>query len=286
MTSDEFLSEVLNNEKSPTGFFELYETFQFYQKEAWKTLVEFVYVCDNNNITYQLAFGSLLGAIRDNGQIPWDYDVDVFVPFEEKERLIEALNRDLGDGYYFYCPQVDKNCRHFIMRLAPKGYNTEVLHVDVFYLTGLADNREEGTEQIRLIKKLALLRFHKLVNLITQIKYSPRSLFSLILGRLKSMIFSLDKINNSYELICSKYSAKDSEYCILADQFSDWYKFSNEIWNTIDINIGGMKFKIPANYEYVLKELYGDYLILPPLANRIKELKFHLKYLNERGKLK
>ena len=49
--------------------------------------------------SYQLAYGSLLGAIRDGGQITWDYDIDVFIPYEERGQLIEALNRDLKSEF-------------------------------------------------------------------------------------------------------------------------------------------------------------------------------------------
>ena len=124
MNSQEFLKEVLNSEICPSNFEIIYKSFLKYQKAAIDTLNEFHRVCEENKIQYQLAYGSLLGAIRDNGQIPWDYDVDVFVPFEEKDRLITSLKRDLDDKYYFYCPEVDSKCRHFVMRLAPKKYRT------------------------------------------------------------------------------------------------------------------------------------------------------------------
>lgn len=124
MTSEEFLKEVLSSPLCPDNFEEIYKEFRKYQKITMDTLIEFHRVCEKSNIEYELAYGSLLGAIRDNGQIPWDYDIDVFVAFKDKERLIETLKKELDDKYYFYCPEVNQKCRHVIMRLAPK--DTEV----------------------------------------------------------------------------------------------------------------------------------------------------------------
>ena len=122
MKNQEFLEEVLQSNMCPKNFAEIYKEFEHYQSLAIETLREFHRICEKNAITYQLADGSLLGAIRDGGQIPWDYDVDVFVPYEEKDKLIESLRQELSDKYYFYCPEVNKKCRHFMMRVTPKGY--------------------------------------------------------------------------------------------------------------------------------------------------------------------
>ena len=93
MTSEEFLKEVLSSPQCPDNFEEIYKEFQKYQKVTMDTLIEFHRVCEKSNIEYELAYGSLLGAIRDNGQIPWDYDIDVFVAFKDKARLIETLKK-------------------------------------------------------------------------------------------------------------------------------------------------------------------------------------------------
>ena len=140
MNAQEFINEVHNSGIMPVDFDKNYTEFQKYQQMAIDALNDFHRVCEKNRIDYQLASGSLLGAIRDNGQIPWDYDVDVYVPFQQKRELIEALKKDLDAKYYFYCPEVNPRCRHMIIRITPKGYRSEYVHVDVFYITGTPDN--------------------------------------------------------------------------------------------------------------------------------------------------
>ena len=132
MNNKQFYDEVVNSNLCPDGFDEIYRDFRKFQDLAMKTLLVFHQICEENSIHYQLAFGSLLGAIRDNGQIPWDYDIDVFIRAEDRKKLIEALHSQLDKHYYFFCPESDPKCTHSIIRLAPKGYNTAYLHVDVF----------------------------------------------------------------------------------------------------------------------------------------------------------
>ena len=98
MNQKEFYNEVKDSNICPDNFEKIYDEFQKYQKATLSTLKEFHRVCEINNIRYQLAYGSLLGAIRDGGQIPWDYDIDVILPIEEKSTLIKALDRDLNNN--------------------------------------------------------------------------------------------------------------------------------------------------------------------------------------------
>ena len=129
MRADEFVQEAISSGVAPKNFQEIYSNFRNFQNLAIETLKKFHQVCLQNNITYVLAYGSLLGAIRDNGQIPWDYDVDVFVPFEERSCLVDALKRNLDNYYYFHCPEIDNTCRHEFIRIAPKGYQIGRAHV-------------------------------------------------------------------------------------------------------------------------------------------------------------
>ena len=73
-----------------------FNEFVCYQKLVLDTLNAFHNVCIQSHIDYYLAYGTLLGAIRDKGQIPWDYDVDLWVKYEDVERLI-AFRNDPSD---------------------------------------------------------------------------------------------------------------------------------------------------------------------------------------------
>lgn len=280
MKREEFLEEAINSKCCPADFESTYKDFQKYQAAAMDTLREFHRVCEKNGILYELAYGSLLGAIRDNGQIPWDYDVDVFVPLDKKGDLIAALDRDLDGGFYYYCPEVDKNCRHVIMRLAPKQYNTETLHVDVFFLTGVPNNEEERKTHEASIIKASRARYKKFVKVKDQSHGRITTASKLIIQKIPYLFISEERIQREYNAICNKYPARNSKLLVSADSFADWYEFDSEtIYNTELITTEYGEFRIPKQYDELLKKMYGDYMKVPPLENRIKEMLFHYKRL-------
>lgn len=280
MTSEEFLKEVLSSPLCPDNFEEIYKEFLKYQKITMDTLIEFHRVCEKSNIEYELAYGSLLGAIRDNGQIPWDYDIDVFVAFKDKERLIETLKKELDDKYYFYCPEVNQKCRHVIMRLAPKGYRSEALHVDVFYYVGTPNSVEERKLHIEQIKRTAHTRYCKLVNCKEEAGGNVKKYIRLMLDKMKYSMKKIEDLKNEYEKLCQMYPIDKSDYLVSADVFADWYEFprilfeETELFHTVDGT-----FRIPKQYAELLTLVYKDYMNIPDLDTRIREVMTHFNYL-------
>lgn len=280
MTSEEFLKEVLSSPLCPDNFEEIYKEFRKYQKITMDTLIEFHRVCEKSNIEYELAYGSLLGAIRDNGQLPWDYDIDVFVAFKDKERLIETLKKELDDKYYFYCPEVNQKCRHVIMRLAPKGYRSEALHVDVFYYVGTPNSVEERKLHIEQIKRTAHTRYCKLVNCKEEAGGNVKKYIRLMLDKMKYSMKKIEDLKNEYEKLCQMYPIDKSDYLVSADVFADWYEFprilfeETELFHTVDGT-----FRIPKQYAELLTLVYKDYMNIPDLDTRIREVMTHFNYL-------
>ena len=274
MNAKEFLHEVLTSEQCPDNFEKIYEEFQTYQSDALRTLIELHRVCEKHRINYQLTYGSLLGVIRDGGQIPWDYDIDVILPIEDKETLIAALEKDLDPAYYYYCPENNKKCRHMIMRIAPKEYRTEALHVDVFFLTGSPEDKEERVKYKKEVHDISELRYAKLVNAKEASNGDYRRYFSFLIKRnLPTFFIPLKRIERRYEKVTSKYSSKKSTICISADSYADWCEYPTAIlWETklIDTNFG--EIRIPVHYDELLTLMYGDYSAWPSLQDRIGEV--------------
>ena len=273
MKSEAFLKEVLNSDCCPADFESIYKKFQGYQQAAIDTLNEFHRVCEKNSIRYQLAYGSLLGAIRDNGQIPWDYDIDVFVPFCDKDTLIESLKRDLDEKFYFYCPENDPKCRHFFIRLAPKGYRTEALHVDVFYLMGVPDDEEKRIALCRAVKFNFNSRFVKLVNIAEESMKRPKRIARMLLDRVKLLHIPLKKINEEFYSSCEEYPMDNYDHCATVDIECGKFIFNTDkLWNTTLLKTDTGEFRITQNYEEVLTQIYGDYKKIYPIEGRVNEV--------------
>lgn len=87
-----------------------------------------------HQIQYQVAFGSLLGLVRDGCQIPWDYDVDLMVLYRDRERIIAALNKELSKNYIIDCYENNPQCDSYKIRVTPMGQDPMFFHVDIFLL--------------------------------------------------------------------------------------------------------------------------------------------------------
>lgn len=286
MDAEFFLQEALNSDICPTGFEKIYNEFRQYQRLAWDALIAFAEVCDKNHVPYQLAYGSLLGAVRDGGQIPWDYDIDVFVPFEEKDNLINALVKDLNKQYYSYCPEVNPKCRHLFPRIAPVGYKSDMVHVDVFYLTGAPLEPEERKVFCEQIYDIDKKRFKQLVK-IQDAPVTLKTILRRVLDKLLVIGFSANKSYREYSRLCLSYPAKESELCVDARSNAYGCVYPGKMLRKImPLEISGNNFSIPVNYSEVLKITYGDYLEYPPLSNRINEVLTHWRLLNKYARAK
>lgn len=85
-------------------------------------LKEIVLVCDQNHLTYMLGGGSCLGAIRHGGFIPWDDDIDIMMPREDYETLINLCdNGILGDNYEIDTPRSYQDCKNTFLKIYRKG---------------------------------------------------------------------------------------------------------------------------------------------------------------------
>ena len=145
MNSAEFLKEIHEYVE------EEYRSFEEYQNIAFEILCEFDRICRQNSIQYYLAYGTLLGAVRDHGQIPWDYDIDVQISIDDRARMLNVLKNKLGkDFYYSYLDNTPKYPAYCI-RIGKKGHHFNALHVDIFFLIGCP---EGAKEQEAFLKRL------------------------------------------------------------------------------------------------------------------------------------
>lgn len=279
MISNEFYQEVIHSSICPMDFSNIWNRFTEFQKDAITILKDFHRICELYHIHYQLAFGSLLGAIRDNGMIPWDYDVDVFVPYSEKNKLIEALNKELLNQYIIDCPENDRNCVHYFMRLLPKDYSTDMLHLDVFYLIGLPENEEKRKEKEAHLHRYLLCRHMKKIR-IDKVKTHWKRIMKTLFFKTVYAFIPMKMMDKRMDKLCSEISFENSKVCTPGLNSYRHIVFDSEkIRQTKLIPLPAGSFYIPIYYDEVLTQLYSDYHRIYPLENRLTEMLNHYNKL-------
>ena len=248
-------------------------------------LLDYIHaVCVNNNLTYFLAYGTLLGAVRHGGYIPWDDDIDVWMP--RKDYMI-FKNIVLKDNVY----QVDDyETNEHCCRDYAKLVNEEIeikednvvfpssgLFVDIFMLDGLSGSREQVVK--KLLKASKLRRNYYFTNNAFSCYIKKLNLSSILkvcyvfTKKARSMFFSPSKDVRKFYNHMQSISDDNCDYiCCLADSpFNTIYKciFRKEWFEKKEILFENRKYFCPKKYDDILKQIYGDYMRLPPENERI-----------------
>ena len=260
-----------------------YDSFIDYQKITQEILVEFDRITQKNHLDYYLAYGTLLGAVRDNSQIPWDYDIDTLVKISDMERLVELLDTELGDDFYYDYITKTQCYPAPCLRICQKGYSMMALHVDVFFLIGAPNETKKRESYIKDIKKTIRLRLSKYISLY--LKETPQSnigrLYYIVLNSVYKMIPGF-LVRSKERKLLSKYRLEDSEYWI---SYQDVYDkvYPRYIFDSSSrLKFGDSFFSVPAGFEEFLNINYGNWHNYFPINERFDEFYNMKKIVDER----
>lgn len=241
-------------------------------------LVEFDRICRKHNLKYTLTGGTLLGAIRHNGFIPWDDDIDIDMPRKDYNKFIEIQKKELDDKkYYLDCIETKKDCGMlyaklkrknslYIERSSKREESEQNIWIDIFPVDSIKSNN--------WLSKLYSIRVYCL-KIIMMYKYGyikthdNKLLFNSV--RFLSVFFNKEKLKNKLKKLVIKYNNTGTNYAAL---FASVYMTKQIVNKSIYTDFIEHKFEnktflISKNYEDYLTTVYGDYMKLPPEEERI-----------------
>ena len=248
------------------------------QSLTLELLAEFDAFCEKNNIEYVLGGGSLLGAVRHKGFIPWDDDADVMMMRDQYERFLDlAYEQGVGEDRKVVSTR-DKSFARNYARYVRTDYRKDEeqfvsddcpwVGIDVFPIDYVSSDIKEYEKQV---KKIARLRKLLLV-CVTEIGSGKSKLKAIA----KNIIRPFAKRTGAYGYALKldregqRFSDGDRKYiaalCGMYGMRERWL-YSDYV-PKIKADFENKKFPIPANYNIYLSNLYGDYMKLPPEDKR------------------
>ena len=261
----------------------------FYEKEDINTAVlrklqlvqqeildEIVRICNKNDLKYYLVGGTLLGAVRHKGFIPWDDDLDIAMPRYDYDKFIEICKTQLGEQYYLHSFETDDkywlifaklrkkntvlNERNIAHLDVPKG-----IYVDIFPFDN-AVNPNSFSQKIKtkIIKSLYSIIVSKVGVIVKKERASK-----FVAGLFKFV--SIKRLSVLANKLMRNKNKKETKYYI---NYGSNY---NTVKQTIpkdkyepakNLEFEGKLYRVPNDYDYVLRQIYNDYLILPPIEKQ------------------
>ena len=255
------------------------DTLKHLQQVEIKILKYFIEVCEENDLTYFMYAGSLLGAIRHQGFIPWDDDIDVIMFREDFEKLNKILEKDLNEKYNFFNVLNEETYHYTWGRLTLKNTlfkewwgdqvdYTPNIFLDIFILDNVPKDKYKKFIQkwksytLNMLTSYSIIKFKndsKLKEIIQQTIYYLIKILPVSPSTIKKACV------NSY----TKYQYEDceevcdfpSENMMQMSFRSDWLPLKKAKFEDMEVNI-------PNNYDKILRMDFNNYMEFPPEDSR------------------
>ena len=257
------------------------------QQKERDLLKQYIDFCNKHNLKYFLMAGTLLGAIRHKGFIPWDDDIDVAMPREDYDKFCELAAKEFTGDTFFQSYKTDKNFPYVFSKLRDSNTTfietvykhvdmNQGVYLDIFPLDGIS---KHNANKYWLHIKIYLQALIWFLGWPVVLFRKPRPKFFLtdILIDIIVFPFFLFRINNwskkAYEKILKSIPFKKAK--LVANIQCGDYRNKKNIYpkelldEVIDWPFEDLICKVPKEYDKFLTLSYGDYMKLPPKSKQI-----------------
>lgn len=242
--------------------------------DLFKIIIE---ICEKLNINYFIAYGTLIGAVRHKGFIPWDDDFDIIMIREDFDKFTKYCHKNINNNFGKYKLIDSTNTNNYpytIPRFCDLSYtmisdefpdlNTGIF-IDIYPFDGVGNSIKKAKRKVEIKK---FIYINCLVYSIKK-KYEKSDYFFKNIIKYPLFLFSknkkpryfinrLDKLKKIYDFTESNYIG-----CVVWDvKLNPIEKWHYENFEFLDFE--NIKVKVPIGYDEVLRNSYGNYMILPP----------------------
>ena len=279
-----FLDRALEEKETDTEMRTADETTGRIQEACKKMLAELVRICEKYNIRYYLIDGSMLGAVRHQGFIPWDDDMDIAMPRPDYERFVAVAPKELPDHMYFvdYEESLKGNSFGEIAHIFSRDLKLETEYfstkrttdvwIDIMILYGMPKGEwKEKRHYRRYYFYKGFARMGRIEN-IGRREYTAMEHFFISFAqkvRLDKVIDTEKVLLKSIRLL-KEYDYDTSEDVLVVPSEYGIHEMVPRAWYSAgrDAAFEDLTVKIPEQAEKILTQLYGDYMTPPPEEER------------------
>lgn len=254
-------------------------TKQIQQKEL-SMLLYFKEICEKHNLTFYLCGGGLIGAVRHKGFIPWDDDIDLFMPRPDYEKLGAVWNQYADTEHYSYCRTDEKNIYHdagasirdnyttFINRHSVNEDICQGLALEIMPIDGCPKSKINGAFQMFFAMIFSLFNAQRLPdNKGKFVRFCSRILYGIIKSaklRYKIWRFAERKMIKYAWHECSEVTE------LIGSIKGMKLRHPKSDFDTVTyLDFEGYKIPVMIGYDRYLRLIWGDYMQLPPVEKRV-----------------
>lgn len=232
--------------------------------------------CKEHGINYCINYGTLIGAIRHKGFIPWDDDIDLSMTrenyekfiqlFSEKQSRYKLLSLETDDQYFNNFIKIVDPTTKIIDTRNTKTYNSGVF-IDIFPMDTFNDTKV--VDICYKLESFKLLSFSKHKNIVygdSKLKDLIRTLFWLLLRPVSPRFFA-----NQIEKQIQKYRVENGKYiAFIPSKAKEKEIFPRDMFDElIETPFEHLVLPAPKHFDAVLKQFYDDYMTVPPKEKQI-----------------
>jgi len=243
--------------------------------------------CRENNIKYSLCWGTMIGAVRHHGFIPWDDDIDIMMPREDYNRFLKVYN---DSRYGVYSPRNNKNCVQIITKIYDKRTSVYFhnhpksifgIWISIFPYDNVPD---ENLNKWKLKRTFWMSLYHfKTARFLTTDSFLMRTTKALT----KAIVFPFSSfwLYEKLEKCLTEFNdIQTKRVCIWTGvgRTKTTFIIFNKEWfdECMDIDFENQKTRIIKGYDQFLRFRYGDYMKFPPEQERIPKHNFKAYYID------
>ena len=244
-------------------------------------LTRFDDFCKQHSLTYYLAYGTLLGAVRHGGFIPWDDDIDIQIPREDYEKLLEIYPK--GESLRLIAP-TDPDAEHTFAKLVDEDtvkvegahkYKSDAdyrgVDIDIFPIDGQPEDDGEYSRWFGRLRRVYRKIWMRECELTPDLKLSFK-LAIMCFKIAKIFMPSRKRLLAKAAALHAKYPYGESKHVGCIESYFNGIgnrNLKSDYEDVVLLDFEDRKFPAPVGYHDILTNMYGDYMKLPPEDKRV-----------------